>query len=64
MLVEREFERMSRERFLPDEKTLEKNAHYEAHISRGLYKVRHEQEAFQTRCLGGVAPLVRPGVEV
>jgi phosphoserine phosphatase len=31
--VERDLERMSRERLLPDEKTLEQVARYEAHLS-------------------------------
>jgi hypothetical protein len=35
--VERDLQRMSRERLLPDEKTLEKVGRYEAHLSRGLY---------------------------
>jgi len=43
--VERDLQRMSRERLLPDEKTLEKVARYEAHLSRGLYKALHELEA-------------------
>jgi hypothetical protein len=34
--VERDLRNMSRERLLPDEKTLEKVARYEAHLSRGL----------------------------
>ncbi len=34
--VERDLRNMSRERLLPDEKTLEKIARYEAHLSRGL----------------------------
>jgi hypothetical protein len=33
---------------LPDEKTLEKVARYEAHLSRQLYKAMHELEALQT----------------
>jgi hypothetical protein len=47
--VEKDLERMSRERLLPDEKTLEKVARYEAHLSRGLYKTLHELEALQVR---------------
>jgi hypothetical protein len=47
--VEKDLERMSRERLLPDEKTLEKVARYEAHLSRGLYKALHELEALQVR---------------
>jgi hypothetical protein len=57
--VEQELARMSRERLLPDEKTLEKVARYEAHLSRGLYKALHELEALQTRRQGGAAPLAR-----
>ena len=45
--VEQDLRRMSRERLLPDEKTLEKVARYEAHLSRGLYKTMHELEALQ-----------------
>jgi hypothetical protein len=45
--VERDLERMSRERLLPEEKTLEKVARYETHFSRGLYKALHELEALQ-----------------
>ena len=55
--VEKDLERMSRERLLPDEKTLEKVARYEAHLSRGLYKALHELEALQVRRAGGAAPL-------
>jgi hypothetical protein len=55
--VERDLERMSRERLLPDEKTLEKVARYEAHLSRLLFKALHELEALQVRRSGGAAPL-------
>ena len=61
--VERDLERMSRERLLPDEKTLEKVARYEAHLSRGLYKALHELEALQARRTGGAAPLARLDVD-
>jgi len=61
--VERDLERMSRERLLPDEKTLEKVARYEAHLSRGLYKALHELEALQTRRTGDAAPLARLDVD-
>jgi hypothetical protein len=54
---------MSRERLLPDEKTLEKVARYEAHLSRGLYKALHELEALQARRTGGAAPLARLDVD-
>jgi hypothetical protein len=36
--VEQDLRRMSRERLLPDEKTLEKVARYEAHLSRLFHK--------------------------
>jgi hypothetical protein len=61
--VEKDLERMSRERLLPDEKTLEKVARYEAHLSRGLYKALHEVEALQVRRAGGAAPLARLDVD-
>ena len=61
--VERDLERMSRERLLPDEKTLEKIARYEAHLARGLYKALHELEALQMRRAGGSAPLARLDVD-
>ncbi len=61
--IERDLERMSRERLLPDEKTLEKVARYEAHLSRQLYKALHELEALQIRRLGGSAPLARLDVD-
>jgi len=61
--VKQDLEKMSRERLLPDEKTLEKVARYEAHLQRGLYKALHELEALQTRRLGGSAPLARLDVD-
>jgi hypothetical protein len=61
--VEQDLARMSRERLLPDEKTLEKVARYEAHLSRGLYKALHELEALQIRRAGGAAPLARLDVD-
>ena len=61
--VVKDLERMSRERLLPDEKTLEKVARYEAHLSRQLYKALHELEALQSRRLGGSAPLARLDVQ-
>ena len=61
--VERDLERMGRERLLPDEKILEKVARYEAHLSRGLYKALHELEALQVRRTGGVTPLARLDVD-
>ncbi len=62
-LVEKDLERMSRERLLPGEKTLEKVSRYEAHLSRGLYKALHELEAVQLRRSGGAAPLARLDVD-
>jgi hypothetical protein len=61
--VERALARMGRERLLPEEKTLEKVARYEAHLSRGLYKALHELEALQARRTGGAAPLARLDVD-
>ena len=61
--VEKDLERMSRERLLPDEKTLEKVTRYEAYLSRGLYKALHELEALQTKRSGGAAPLARLDVQ-
>jgi len=61
--VEQDLQRMSRERLLRDEKTLEKVARYEAHLSRGLYKALHELEALQARRTGGAAPLARLDVD-
>jgi hypothetical protein len=61
--VERDLRNMARERLLPDEKTLEKVARYEAHLSRGLYKALHELEALQVRRSGGSAPLARLDVD-
>jgi hypothetical protein len=61
--VERDLERMGRDRHLPDEKTLEKVARYEAHLSRLMFKVLHELEALQVRRSGGAAPLARLDVD-
>ena len=61
--VEQDLEKMSRERLLPDEKTLEKVGRYEAHLSRLFHKALHELEALQVRRLGGSAPLARLDVE-
>jgi hypothetical protein len=61
--VERDLRNMARERLLPDEKTLEKVARYEAHLSRGLFKALHELEALQVRRTGGAAPLARLDVD-
>jgi hypothetical protein len=56
--VERDLERL-----LPDEKTLEKVSRYEAHLSRGLFKVLRKLEALQARPTGGAAPLARLDVD-
>jgi hypothetical protein len=61
--VERDLERMSRERLLPEEKTLEKVARYETHFSRGLYKVLLELEALQARRTGAAVLLARLDVD-
>ncbi len=61
--VEQELARMSRERLLPDEKTLEKVSRYEAHLSRLMFKALHELEALQVRRSGGTAPLARLDVD-
>jgi hypothetical protein len=61
--VERDVRNMARERLLPDEKTLEKVARYEAHLSRLFHKALHELEALQVRRAGGVAPLARLDVD-
>jgi hypothetical protein len=61
--VEQDLARMSRERLLPDDKTLEKVARYEAHLSRLFHKALHELEALQVRRSGGSAPLARLDIE-
>ena len=61
--VERDLKNMGRERLLPDEKTLEKIARYEAHLSRQLYQAMHELEALQTKRAGEAAPLARLDVQ-
>jgi hypothetical protein len=61
--VERDLQQMSRERLLPDEKTLEKVSRYEAHLSRLMFKTMHELEALQVRRSGGSAPLARLDVD-
>jgi hypothetical protein len=61
--VTQDLARMSRERLLPDDKTLEKVARYEAHLSRLFHKALHELEALQVRRSGGVAPLARLDVD-
>jgi len=63
--VEREISRKSRERILPDEKTLEKISRYEAHLSRQLYQALHELENLQKhRTTGEDVPLARLDVQV
>jgi hypothetical protein len=54
---------VSRERLLPDEKTLQKIARYEAHLSRQLYQAKHELKALQTKQTGGAAPLAHLDVQ-
>lgn len=61
--VERDLKNMARERLLPDDKTLEKVARYETHLSRLLYKSLHELESLQIRRSGGTAPLARLDVD-
>jgi hypothetical protein len=61
--VEKDLERMSRERLLPRVETLEKVARYEAHFSRLFHKALHELEALQIRRAGGAAPLARLDVD-
>jgi hypothetical protein len=58
--VEGEIDLMSRERILPEDKTLEKIARYEAHLSRQLYQALHELENLQKhRKTGEGVPLAR-----
>jgi hypothetical protein len=58
--LEDEIDVMNRERILPDDKTLEKIARYEAHLSRQLYHALHELENLQKhRTTGEGVPLVR-----
>jgi hypothetical protein len=54
---------LSRERLLPNDKTLDKIARYEAHLSRGLYQAMHELEALQTKRSGGAVSLARVDVQ-
>jgi hypothetical protein len=62
--MEREISRKSRERVLPDEKTLEKISRYEAHLSRQLYHALHELENLQKhRTTGEGVPLLRMDVQ-
>ncbi len=58
--MEKEVSQYERERILPDDKTLEKIARYEAHLSRQLYQALHEFENLQKyRTTGEGVPLVR-----
>ncbi len=61
--MEKDLDRMSRARLLPDDKTLEKGMKYEAHLNRQLNQTLHELEALQARRQGGVAPLARLDVQ-
>jgi len=61
--AERDLGQIVRERLLPDGKTLEKVARYEAHLSRLMFKALHELEALQVRRSGGAAPLARLDVD-
>lgn len=62
--LEKEVSRHERERLLPDEKTLEKIARYEAHLSRQLYQALHELENLQKhRITGEGIPLARLDVQ-
>jgi hypothetical protein len=58
--VKRQVSRHERERILPDDKTLEKIARYEAHLSRQMYQALHELENLQRhRTTGEGVPLAR-----
>ncbi len=62
--LEKEVSRSSRERILPDDRTLEKVARYEAHLSRQLYHALHELENLQKhRITGEGTPLARLDVQ-
>ena len=62
--LEGEIDVMSRERILPDEKTLEKISRYEAHLSRQLFHALHELENLQKhRTTGEGVPLARLDVQ-
>ena len=61
--TEGEIVRMRKERILPDDRTLEKVARYEAHLSRQLYQALHELENLQKhRKTGEGTPLARVDV--
>jgi hypothetical protein len=62
--TEVEVDAMRRERVLPDDKTLEKIARYEAHLSKQLYQALHELENLQKyRTTGEGTPLARLDVQ-
>jgi hypothetical protein len=62
--MEQEISRKVRERILPDAKTLEKVARYDAHLSRQLFHVLHELENLQKhRTTGEGVPLLRMDVQ-
>jgi len=61
--MEGEVSRRERERILPDDKTLEKIARYEAHLWRQFAQALHELEALQARRSGRGAPLARLDVQ-
>lgn len=62
--MEKEVYSYERERILPDNKTLEKIARYEAHLSRQLYQALHELESLQKhRTTGEGVPLARLDVQ-
>ena len=62
--TEGEIDVLRRERILPDDKTLEKIARYEAHLSRQLYQALHELENLQKhRTTGEGVPLARVDVQ-
>jgi hypothetical protein len=62
--VEGDIDVMSRERILPEAKTLEKISRYEAHLSRQLFHCFHELENLQKhRITGEGTPLARLDVQ-
>ncbi len=61
--IEEGLKNISRERLLPDDKTLEKVSRYEAHLSRLFFKTLHELEALQKQRSGVEVPLARLDVE-
>lgn len=61
--MEEDVSRLSRERILPADDTLQKVARYEAHLWRGLAQALHELEALQARRSGRSSPLARIDVQ-